>query len=531
MEEKKSPLKKKWFTRNYIWTFTTYFTEGFPYIIIRTVSTVFFRVMKVPLESIGLVSLYGLPWTLKFLWGPWVDEYGTKRQWLTGAQTILFMIFVLTAVAVPLESSVQIIAALFLVGSFIAATHDIAIDGYYMEALDKDGQAKFVGYRTMAYRVAMMAGTGLIVTVGVAAGWFLGFLTAAILFGLFLHFHVFFLGEVQTPKKKIRDLFLKGFNLKRFIVFMDLALVVIGIRYFFRSSLYENLREQVPLLKKMHFAHWTALLLLMALILVGIFRSRIKAAVLKNPESQYSRAFVAFMDREKITIMLAFIILLRAGEWTLANMVAPFMVDLGVKIHYGWISAGVGLPAAIVGAMLGGWMISRYSLKKVMWPFILAQNFTNVIYMLLALHLSGFLHINQWVAQYPIFLVGVPGDFTFVCLEPIPIGAGNLLLVALTHGFDQFAAGLGNAVLMTYLMRICLKEFKAAHYAIGSGLMSFTGIFAGVISGFIAGWLGYAWLFGISFIASIPAMVLIPFLPYLSDKEVATKDTKRRKGE
>jgi PAT family beta-lactamase induction signal transducer AmpG len=282
---------------------------------------------------------------------------------------------------------------------------------------------------------------------------------------------------------------------------MDLALVIVGIRYFFQSPFYGRLQEQVPLLKKIGFAHWVALLLLLALVMVGVFRNRIKAIILKDPDSQYARAFVSFMDRDKIGIMLAFIILLRTGEWTLANMVSPFIVDLGIKIHYGWISGAVGLPSAVAGALLGGWMISRYTLKKVMWPFILAQNFTNIVYMALALHLSQFIAINTGVE------------------DPTGIGGANLALVALTNGFDQFAGGLGNAVLMTYLMRICLKEFKAAHYAIGSGLMSFTGIFAGIFSGIIAGWLGYAWLFGLSFIASIPAMVLIPFLPYLDDKE------------
>ncbi len=102
--------------------------------------------------------------------------------------------------------------------------------------------------------------------------------------------------------------------------------------------------------------------------------------------------------------------------------------------------------------------------------------------------------------------------------KPVGIGITNLALVAFTHGFDQFAGGLGTAVLMTYLMRICHQEFKAAHYAIGSALWSISAPFAGVASGFIAGWLGYAWLFGLSFVASIPAMVLIPFLPYLEEK-------------
>jgi PAT family beta-lactamase induction signal transducer AmpG len=491
--------KKKRFSKDYIWTFTTYFTEGFPYIIIRTVSSVFFRDMKVSLEAIGLVNLFGLPWVLKFLWGPWVDEYSTKRRWLLTTQTIMLVILGVAAFFIPLVNSVQLVAALFFIGAFIAATHDIAIDGYYMEALDKEGQAKFVGYRTMAFRVAMMTGTGVIVTIAAVVGWFLGFLVAAVIFGLFFLYHVFFLREVETAKKKIKHLLVRALHLKTLLFAAGMVFVVIAVRYFFQSPFYSQLQEQLPLLKKIGFSHWVALLLLLILVLVGLFRKRIKALIMRDPESHYSRAFLYFMERDKVAFILAFIILLRIGEWTLATMVAPFMVDLGIKIHYGWISAIVGLPASIVGALLGGWMISRYSLKKVMWPFIMAQNFTNIIYMALAIHLVSFIKINAAAAQ------------------PVGIGAVNLVLVAATHGFDQFAGGLGTAVLMTYLMRICHIEFKAAHYAIGTALMNISAIFSGVASGLIAGWLGYAWLFGLSFVFSVPAMLLIPYLPYVSD--------------
>lgn len=491
--------KRKQFSSDYIWTFTTYFTEGFPYIIIRTVSSVFFRDMKVSLEAIGLVNLFGLPWVLKFLWGPWVDEYSTKRRWLLTMQTILLVIFAAAAFVIPLENSVQLIAALFFIGAIVAATHDIAIDGYYMEALDKEGQAKFVGYRTMAFRVAMMTGTGAIVTIAAAFGWFLGFFAAAVIFGLFFIYHIFYLREVETPGVKIKKLFLRALRLKPFLFVTVLVIAVLAVRYFFQSPVYAQLQQQLPLLEKIRFAHWVALLLLLSLVLVGLLRKRIKAFIMRDPESHYSRAFIYFMERDKIAVILAFIILLRIGEWTLSTMVAPFIVDLGIKIHYGWLSAFVGLPASIVGALLGGWMISRYSLKRVMWPFILAQNFTNIIYMSLAIHLTSFIKINTGAA------------------DPVGIGTFNLVLAAATHGFDQFAGGLGTAVLMTYLMRICHQEFKAAHYAIGTALMNISAIFAGVVGGMIAGWLGYAWLFGLSFVASIPAMILIPFLPYISE--------------
>ena len=84
----------------------------------------------------------------------------------------------------PLPIGVTIIATLFFVGSFLAATHDMAIDGYYMEALDKEGQARFVGYRVMAYRISMMTGAGIIVTIGTMVSWRMGYFSAAILLGI-----------------------------------------------------------------------------------------------------------------------------------------------------------------------------------------------------------------------------------------------------------------------------------------------------------------------------------------------------------
>ena len=101
---------------------------------------------------------------------------------------------------------IPLIATLFLIGSFIAATHDIAIDGYYMEALDDDGQAKFVGYRVMAYRIAMMTGTGIIVTIGATINWFMGFVAAGGILLLLFIYHLFLLPKVVDKSSgSVRD--------------------------------------------------------------------------------------------------------------------------------------------------------------------------------------------------------------------------------------------------------------------------------------------------------------------------------------
>ena len=39
-------------------------------------------------------------------------------------------------------------------------------------------------------------------------------------------------------------------------------------------------------------------------------------------------------------------------------------------------------------------MISKFSLKKMIWPFLLAQNLTNLVYMAIALGLAKYLALN-----------------------------------------------------------------------------------------------------------------------------------------
>ena len=489
--------KKKFLQVPHVWAFTTYFAEGFPYTIIRIISSVFFRDMRVSLEAIGLTSLFGLPWVLKFLWGPQIDQYGTKRRWMLTMQFLLVFMVIAVAFLSPLPGGIRIIAVLFLIGSFLAATHDMAIDGYYMEALDRKGQAKFVGYRVMAYRISMMTGTGVIVTIGATTSWLVGFLSAGAMLSLLFIYHLFLLPNVETERIPIRNFFGAFLRLRLIIVIVLLALIIVLLRSIFASEWYGQLEHQIPILDKIRFPGWVGIGLLAALILLALFKDRIKQILLRDKNSFYSRAFMAYMDREKIGAALAFIILMRTGESMLASMASPFMVDLGIKVHYGWISGGVGLPFSIIGAMVGGWMISRYTLKRTIWPFLLAQNLTNVIYMLLALKLNKFVVLNTGAEMVT------------------PIGSLNLLLVASVHAFDQFAGGLGTSVLVTYLMRTCLSEFKAAHFAIGTGLMNISGVLSGVVSGFLAGWLGYGYFFGISFLASIPGMFLILYIPFL----------------
>jgi PAT family beta-lactamase induction signal transducer AmpG len=448
--------------------------------------------MDVSLRAIGFTSLYGLPYVLKFLWGPVVDHYSTKRTWTLGAQSLLVVLFGLVAWFADWPQGVGLVALALLAASMVSATNDIAIDGYYMEALDERSQARFVGYRVMAYRIAMMVGTGVIVTVGASMGWRPAYMLASLILMLLMLYHIALLPSVEARERGmselLRDLLGRGRSL---IVILFSIIAATGI---WKAGVLDSIFNLTGV-RDLGHSGLAGVVLLAGLVALLIFRKRLMRAAIRNSDSYYLRAFVTYVDRRGIGAILAMIILMRTGEFMLTSMVAPFMVDLGLKLHYGWISGGVGLPCSIVGAMVGGWLISRYSLRKMAFPFLALQNLTNLIYMALAVAMSHYLQLNMGSDA------------------PSPVRWSDILLVASVHGFDQLAGGLGTAVLVTFIMQTCLPAFRAAHFAVGTGLMNISGVFSGVASGFLAQGLGYPTFFGLSFIGSLPAMVILWFVP------------------
>lgn len=478
-------------TPAFLWAFTTYFAEGLPYSLIRTISSFFFRASGVSLEATGLTSLFGLAWIFKFLWAPLLDTFATKRQWLLITEGLLFFLFCAITLTAGQTWAMPLVAFFFLFASFVAATHDTAIDGYYLEALDQAGQARFVGYRVMAYRIAMMFGSGVIVTLGSHSGWTAAFGLAACLLALLLLFHTLFLPRCETERRPLATL------AGRILASPSLGLLIAGLLLAVALLFHDRARAAFL---RLPLADATGILLLLSLLLAIPLRGRMIARIRQKPDSIFARAFLSFLDQQRIKIIILFIILVRAGEFLLSAMTGPFFIDAGLKEHYGWITGGIGLPCSIVGAMAGGWLIARKSLQKMIWPFLLAQNLTNVVYMLLAFYLLG---------------EGQGGSGGMV---PTVRGI-DLLLTCGVVSFDSLAGGLGTAVLMTFLMGLCKDNFKAAHYAIGTGLMSVSGVYAGAFSGFLVKWWGYGWFFGASFCLSLPAMALLPFLPWPAGKE------------
>jgi len=148
------------------WVPSLYFAQGLPFVIVMTVSVILYKRLGISNTEIALyTSLLYLPWLVKPLWSPLVDALRTKRWWIIVTQLLVGAGLAGVALSLPLTDFLRWTLAFFWMLAFSSATHDIAADGFYMLALPAHEQAWFVGIRSTCYRIAMIAGQGVLVMI------------------------------------------------------------------------------------------------------------------------------------------------------------------------------------------------------------------------------------------------------------------------------------------------------------------------------------------------------------------------------
>ncbi|MBQ8657286.1 MAG: MFS transporter [Prevotella sp.] len=159
-----SPLGRSGGASPWSWIPTLYFAEALPYVAVMTIAVIMYKRLGISNTDIALYTgwLY-LPWVIKPFWSPFVDLFKTKRWWTLAMQWLIAIAFAALAFAIPTPFFFQLTLAAFWIVGFTSATHDIAADGFYMHALDDHQQSFYVGIRSTFYRIATVAGQGLLV--------------------------------------------------------------------------------------------------------------------------------------------------------------------------------------------------------------------------------------------------------------------------------------------------------------------------------------------------------------------------------
>jgi len=373
------------------------FSAGLPLALSGSTLAIWLREAGIDLGTIGLFTIVGMPYTVKFLWAPVVDALdvpilsrllGRRRGWLVLSQLLLIAAIVLLALCNPQISSIYLIfAAAFLVAA-ASATQDIVIDTFRVESLKVEEQAAGVASYVAAYRVGMLVSTaGALYVVsgfewigtGRDAAWTLGYVVMA-------------------------------------------ALVVIGII----TTLIATEPERSAAASAEHARHAGD----------NPLQRVIDAAI---------GAFADFLTRPMAFVVLAFVVLYKFCDAFAGAMTAPFVIDLGFsRIDYANIVKGLGLAATLIGGFAGGFVARAYPLATCLWIGAILQMASNLVFVALA-----YAGLDYWALSGAIIaenFTGAIGTVIFVaylsalCQSPLHTATQYALLTALAAIARTFLA-------------------------------------------------------------------------------------------
>lgn len=319
MENEKKLLKSPVF-----WVSTLYFAMGLPFVIATQTSALIFKDLGVSDQKITFwASLILLPWTVKFLWSPFLELFKTKKFFVILTQYLSGLSFVFIAFMLPLDNFFTYSIALLGLVALCGSTHDVVADGIYLHELDAKQQATYIGWQGAFYNIAKLLSFGGIT-------WLAGYLSKE-------------MGVVQ--------------GWASVMVAIGLLLIALGIYHTWRlptggkaksikgaDMVWRELKEVIVIFfKKKHMLYYFAFIILyrfaegLAVKIVPLF--------LKSARDAGGLG----LDNETVGIIYA-----------------------------------IGTFAFVVGSILGGYTIAHWGLKKSLFKLCLAFNLPFVAYFMLS---------------------------------------------------------------------------------------------------------------------------------------------------
>jgi len=155
---------KSIFNRKMLVSLIMGFASGLPLLLTITVLQAWMTEEGVDLTVIGLFALVGLPYTLKFIWAPFMDRFtlpflGRRKGWLLVAQVLLICSIAILGFTNPGKSPWMVAVAAFLV-TFFSASQDIVVDAYRREDLADEELGLGSSLYVNGYRIGMLLASG-----------------------------------------------------------------------------------------------------------------------------------------------------------------------------------------------------------------------------------------------------------------------------------------------------------------------------------------------------------------------------------
>ncbi len=371
-------------------------------------------------STIGFFSWVGITYSIKVFWAPVVDQIrlpvigrlGQRRSWMLIAQLGIAVGLVGLSIVDPSEN-LRGVALFALVVAFASATQDISVDAYRIEAAEMERQAAMAAAYIFGYRVALLvAGAGALL-IAEFSTWSTSY---AVMAGL-VSIGVITTCVIREPERDVSighsQLSDRGSRRERLFQWFRTSVIAPFIEFFSRHG-------------------W------LALVLLGVIATY------------------------------------RISDITMGVMANPFYLDLGfTKTEIASIVKAFGFSMTLAGAGLGGILVVRFGLMRMMLTGAIMVALTNLLFALMA---------------------ELPPTRT---------------ILAMVISADNLSAGLANVVFVAFLSSLVNKTYTATQYALFSSLMTLLGKFIGGFAGVVVDTFGYTMFFLYAGGIGIPVMLLL----------------------
>ena len=299
------------------------FSSGLP--LLLTLSTLSYWLAKVGVDktAIGLFALVGVPYSLKFVWAPVIDQvslpvltrlFGRRRGWALVTQAGLIVAILAMGTSDPAAAPWATAAAALAV-AFFSASQDIVVDAYRIDVLADAEQGAGAAATQTGYRVGLLAAGAGAIALSDFVAWFWIFAALAALVGVGI-VAVLLAPEPPPPPRPV---------------------------------------------------------LAPGLDRLGVLREHFRRAVVAP--------FADFMTRRGWIVILGFVLLYKFGDAIGGVMANPFYVELGFTgVEIASVSKVFGVLATLAGILAGGVVVARYGIFPALVIGGVLQAATNLLF-------------------------------------------------------------------------------------------------------------------------------------------------------
>lgn len=313
-------LKKIKFNNNFIVIFFLGFSSGLPIALILSTLKAFLTDKGFDIKTIGFLSLVTIPYSIKFLFAPFIDSMslpfltkriGQRKSWILINQVFLAVTIFFLGQSTEI-ADIKLIALFASLVAFFSASQDVVIDAYRIELFESQDQGLAASFYTFGYRIALLISGAFALFLADQVDWIATYNSMSLIMILCVLILVF--------SKETRIKFHS--NNHNFILWL---------RQFVVSPLKDFTKK----------TGWLIILLLIIFFKLGdIFAS---------------------------SLTMPFLLELGFSKTEIAKIVKTF-----------------GLVATLLGAAFGGIMVKKIGIKKSLWIAIIVQMMSNLAFAYLA---------------------------------------------------------------------------------------------------------------------------------------------------